>query len=151
MRQLFIIKVLTFLLLCISPFLPANAANFTYGYTPEGQHLAEHKGAIFFAFNKSIGATASIAKAYSQGNSTTSSIEPLAFLGMTANAVTFDGLLAAFSRTESKVSLHHPAIGQQSGLGSHASQLDPVPPTAAAWLFASALLGFVVVANRRKV
>lgn len=77
--------------------------------------------------------------------------EWVSFLGLWANAATFDGLLTALASDDFRVGLHIQAIGGQGVSGSYVNQLNPVPLPAAAWLFASALFGFVVVANRRKV
>jgi len=80
-----------------------------------------------------------------------SSGERVSFLGLWANASTFDGLLAALARNDFRDGRYIQAITRQGVLDSYASRLNPVPLPAAAWLFASALFGFVVVANRRKV
>lgn len=85
------------------------------------------------------------------GNGVNSQGEWVSFLGSWANAATFDGLLAALASNDFRVGLHIQAIGREGVSDSYINQLSPVPLPAAAWLFASALFGFVVVANRRKV
>lgn len=85
------------------------------------------------------------------GNGVNSQGEWVSFLGSWANAATFDGLFAALASNDFRVGLHIQAIGREGVSDSYINQLSPVPLPAAAWLFASALFGFVVVANRRKV
>lgn len=77
--------------------------------------------------------------------------EWVSFLGLWANAGSFDGLIAAFADGHFRVGLHVQAIGLAGESDSYVSQPSPVPLPAAAWLFASALIGFIVVASRRKV
>ena len=77
--------------------------------------------------------------------------EWVSFLGLWANAGSFDGLIAAFADDHFRVGLHVQAIGLASRSDSYVNQPSPVPLPAAAWLFASALFGFIVVASRRKV
>lgn len=77
--------------------------------------------------------------------------EWVSFLGLWANAGSFDGLIAAFADGHFRVGLHVQAIGLAGQSDSYVSQPSPVPLPAAVWLFASALFGFIVVASRRKV
>ena len=77
--------------------------------------------------------------------------EWVSFLGLWANAGSFDGLIAAFADGHFRVGLHVQAIGLAGQSDSYVNQPSPVPLPAAAWLFASALFGFIVVASRRKV
>ena len=84
-------------------------------------------------------------------NGVNSADEWVSFLGLWANAGSFDGLIAAFADGHFRVGLHVQAIGLAGRSDSYVVQPSPVPLPAAAWLFASALFGFVVVANRRKV
>lgn len=84
-------------------------------------------------------------------NGVNSADEWVSFLGLWANAGSFDGLIAAFSDGHFRVGLHVQAIGLAGQSDSYVNQPSPVPLPAAAWLFASALFGFIVVANRRKV
>jgi hypothetical protein len=70
------------------------------------------------------------------------------------------GFLASFSGdanaqsvedgVATKRDLHVQAIGLAAHIDSYVGQPSPVPLSAAAWLFASALFGFIVVASRRK-
>lgn len=77
--------------------------------------------------------------------------EWVSFLGLWTNAGSFDSLIAAFADGHFRVGLHVQAIGQAGRSDSYVNQPSPVPLPAAAWLFASALFGFIVVASRRKV
>lgn len=77
--------------------------------------------------------------------------EWVSFLGQWANATSFDGLIAALASGHFRVGLHVQGIGQAGQSDAYVNQPSAVPLPAAAWLFASALFGFVVVANRRKV
>jgi hypothetical protein len=77
----------------------------------------------------------------------------LAGTGLRVNPIPFDGLIAAHASGHFKVGLQDQSMGlaDQSMSYSYVNQPSAVPLSTAAWLFASALLGFVTVANRRKV
>jgi len=77
--------------------------------------------------------------------------EWVSFLGFWAGAANFEGLLAAIDRGDFRVGLHVQAIGLSGTSDSYVNQPSAVPLPAAAWLFASALFGFVVISNRRKL
>lgn len=77
--------------------------------------------------------------------------EWVSFLGFWAGAANFDGLLAAIDNGNFRVGLHAQAIGLAGASDSYVNQPSAVPLPAAAWLFASALFGFVVISNRRKL
>ena len=77
--------------------------------------------------------------------------EWVSFLGFWAGATNFDGLLQALSQGDFRVGLHVQGIGSAGASDSYVNQPSAVPLPAAAWLFASALFGFVLMANRRKV
>ncbi|MEJ5056639.1 MULTISPECIES: VPLPA-CTERM sorting domain-containing protein [unclassified Pseudomonas] len=68
--------------------------------------------------------------------------------GSTVNSSACDGLMAAASIEQLKDAQ---AIDPTASADSLANASNAVPLPAAAWLFSSALLGFIVVANRRKV
>ena len=74
-------------------------------------------------------------------------------LGYWASTGSFDGLITALVEGRFRVGLHAQAVGLtgQSVALANAAQPSAVPLSAAAWLFASALFGFIVVASRRKV
>ncbi|MHC8400553.1 hypothetical protein ACYZTX_14015 [Pseudomonas sp. MDT1-17] len=70
--------------------------------------------------------------------------------GSTVNTFSCDGLMAA-ATSDPLVGLdvqHKELVG---GSDSYINQPNAVSLPAAAWLFSSALFGFIVVANRRKV
>jgi hypothetical protein len=73
--------------------------------------------------------------------------------GHRVGPIPFDGLIAALASSHFKVALQDQGAGLagQSKSHSYLNQPSAVPLPAAVWLFASALLGFVTVANRRKV
>lgn len=77
--------------------------------------------------------------------------ESVGFLGRWANAGSFDGLIAGLADGQFRIGLHGQGIGLVAQSASYINQPTPVPLPAAAWLFASALFGFIVVASRRKV
>lgn len=131
MGQQSIIKALMILLPFMSPIYPANAANLTFSVMPISLHAAEHKSLISAAQ-----APTRLASAYLQGSGAASPTETISLLNGLASATSIRSLQT---------------LGRQEASGSHAKQMDSVPLSVAAWLFASALLGFVVVANRRKV
>jgi len=76
-----------------------------------------------------------------------SSVTPHSGSSESVNVSSDDGLMAAVSNEHGMVEMN----GQERGLASLSSQPKAVPFSAVAWLFSSALLGFVVMANRRKV
>lgn len=77
--------------------------------------------------------------------------ESAGLLGFLAGAGSFDGLIAALAEGRFRVGLHAQGIGLAGQSVAYINQSSPVPLPAAAWLFASALFGFIVVASRRKV
>ena len=81
-------------------------------------------------------------------NGVNSSSEWVTFVGTFAGGNDFNGLIAALNNNTFRIGLHVQAIGQTGGSDSYVSA---VPLPAAAWLFGSALFGFMMVSNRRKV
>ena len=77
------------------------------------------------------------------------STEWVSFLGTFAASKDFSDLIAALDSGSFRVGLHVQAIGTAGKSDSFANTTVPLP--AAAWLFGSALLGFVTLSNRRKV
>lgn len=73
------------------------------------------------------------------------------FLGALTGAGSFDGLIAVLVEGRLRVGLHSQGIGLIGSSVVYPAQPTAVPLPAAAWLFASALFGFIVVASRRKV
>lgn len=84
-------------------------------------------------------------------NGVDTAAEWVSFLGLWANASSFDRLIAALGDSHFRVGLHVQSIGLAGKSDSYINQPSAVPLPAAAWLFASALFGFVVIASRRKV
>ncbi|WP_166359480.1 VPLPA-CTERM sorting domain-containing protein [Pseudomonas akapageensis] len=76
--------------------------------------------------------------------------EWFSFLGPWANASSFDGLIVALGNGQLGGGLHAKGTGMET-TDSYLNRSSAVPLPAVAWLLASALLGFIVVANRRKV
>jgi len=74
--------------------------------------------------------------------------EWVSFLGTFASGKDFNGLVAALGDRSFRVGLHVQSIGID---GNSDSFVNTVPLPAAAWLFGSALFGFMMVSNRRKV
>lgn len=69
----------------------------------------------------------------------------------TVNSSSCDGLMAVLSANTSKAAPTTQAIDPAGLAVAYISQSNAVPLPAAAWLFSSALFGFIVVANRRKI
>ena len=113
--------------------------------------LADLSGASVIGFFADYSSASSVRKSGAVGKGVNSADEWIVFLGSWANAVNFDGLLVALASNDFRNGLYIQAAGGQEVSAPYVNQLNPVPLPAAAWLFASALFGFVVVANRRKV
>ncbi len=79
------------------------------------------------------------------------STEWVSFLGTFAASKDFSDLIAALDSGSFRVGLHVQAIGTAGKSDSDSFANTTVPLPAAAWLFGSALLGFVSLSNRRKV
>jgi hypothetical protein len=77
--------------------------------------------------------------------------EWVSLLGPCVNAPSLNDLMEAFANGQFKVGLHVKGIGLAGTADSYINQQSAVPLPAAAWLFSSALFGFIVFANRRKV
>jgi hypothetical protein len=67
------------------------------------------------------------------------------------NASSFVSLITTLANGQFRVGLYAKGIGLAGTADSYINQQSAVPLPAAAWLLSSALFGFVVVANRRKV
>lgn len=123
-------------------------------YGPKAGMTAAEQGGAPSTVANGPGAAASVSDtsfADTAKNQLNSLIESATKVGATVNSSSCDGLMAqlavdkltADSGTQSKV-----LSGGDDALGN---QSNAVPLAAAAWLFSSALFGFVMVANRRKV
>lgn len=74
--------------------------------------------------------------------------EYVGFLGTFSSGSDFNMLISALDSGDFRVGLHVTGIGTE---GQSESYVTAVPLPAAAWLFGSALLGFVSLSNRRKI
>ncbi len=77
--------------------------------------------------------------------------EWVSFVGKLGNGQSLDGVLTALANEDFRVGLHVQAIAPDGQSDSYVNNVSPVPLPAAAWLFGSALVGFVMMSNRRKV
>ena len=154
MRQVPLITTVFLLLLLQGVAVShAQATSLEYGVSRIGGHTDEGLGRQFnmqlnersgevLLMRSSLGVPASVADVYLD--------DPHAQSG-DGGAGSFDGLVAAFVDGRFKAGQHVQSAAMTGQSSSSITQSTPVPLPAAAWLFASALLGFVVVASRRKV
>lgn len=78
-------------------------------------------------------------------------INTVAKVGVTVNSSSCDGLMAQLNTDNFAADLETQTKVLSGGADAFTNQPNAVPLSAAAWLFSSALFGFVMVANRRKV
>lgn len=78
-------------------------------------------------------------------------IESAAKVGATVNRSSCDGLMAQLATDRFTTDLDVQSKVLSGGDDAFTNQPNAVPLSAAAWLFSSALFGFVMVANRRKI
>ncbi|QVW25521.1 hypothetical protein KJF94_08125 [Pseudomonas hormoni] len=78
-------------------------------------------------------------------------INSVAKVGATVNSSSCDGLMAQLNTDKFSADLEEQTKVLSGGADAFTNQPNAVPLSAAAWLFSSALFGFVMVANRRKV
>ena len=118
-----------------------------------GTALEKHAGGALFTFGKGLGLPslttdihledAPSAKANSVNHHADSGVD------VSVNSSSRDGLMAAVDNKKFKIDS---SLQDKSLVGvSDINQPNAVPLSAAAWLFSSALIGFIVVANRRKI
>lgn len=115
--------------------------------------LKEHTGSALVTFGKGLGLPSLITDIYVDDahSPKVNSVIHHADSGVdvSVNSSSHDGLMAAVD--SKKVKIDSP-LQDKSLVGvSDINQPNAVPLSAAAWLFSSALLGFIVVANRRKI
>ena len=115
--------------------------------------LKEHTGGALLTFGKGLGLPSVITDIYvddahsAKVNSVIQQAD--SGLGITVNSSSGDGLMAAVDNKQFKIDS---SVQDKSLVGvSDMNQPNAVPLSAAAWLFSSALFGFIVVANRRKI
>lgn len=102
----------------------------------------------------SLGAPASVSDisyADTAKNQINSLIESVVKVGATVNSSSCDGLMAQLNTDKFTADSEEQTKVLSEGADAFTNQPNAVPLSAAAWLFSSALFGFVMVANRRKV
>jgi hypothetical protein len=115
--------------------------------------LKDHAGSTLFTFGKGLGLPSSITDIYVDDahSAKVNSVNHRADSGVdvSVNSSSRDGLMAAVDNKKFKIdsSLQDKSLVGASDINQH----NAVPLSAAAWLFSSALIGFIVVANRRKI
>ena len=119
--------------------------------TPFGPRLMERPSATLFMSDHGQGVPFTMRNIHFSSGGPIATGGGVVAAGQRGDAVAFDGLLSAFASGHIKVGLPG---GSMALAGQSLPSISPpsaVPLPAAVWLFASALLGFVAVANRRKV
>jgi len=118
-----------------------------------GMTTAEQGGAPSTVANApgETAAVGDISFADTAKNQLNSLIESAAKVGATVNSSSCDGLMAqvAIDTLTADSGVQSKVLSDEDDVLAH--QPNAVPLSAAAWLFSSALFGFVMVANRRKV
>jgi hypothetical protein len=115
--------------------------------------LKDHAGGAVLSFGKGLGLPSLITDIYVEDapSAKANSVNHHADSGVdvSVNSSSRDGLMAAVDNKKFKIDS---SLQNKSLVGvSDINQTNAVPLSAAAWLFSSALLGFIVVANRRKI
>lgn len=165
MRSTFVIKfVLLSVILNGAAVASAQATSLAYeisriGNTSEalrpklGAVLEKYAGSASLTFGKGLGLPSLITDIYfdnaysSKFNSVIDHAD--SGVGVSVNSSSGDGLMAAANNKQIKTdsAVHVKNLAETTGI----NQPNAVPLSAAAWLFSSALIGFIVVANRRKI
>lgn len=165
MRSTFVIKfVLLSVILNGAAVASAQATSLAYeisriGNTSEalkpqlGTALEEHAGGASLTFGKGLGLPSLITDIYfdnahsAKFNSVVHQAD--SGVGVSVNSSSGDGLMAAVDNKQFKIdsTVQDKSLVEVSDI----NQPNAVPLPAAAWLFSSALFGFIVVANRRKI
>lgn len=114
----------------------------------------EQQGGAPFTVGDGLGVPTSVSDTYFADNTKdqlNSLVESASKVGATVNSSSCDGLMTelANSKFAANPDIQSKVLGGASE--AFVNQPNAVSLPAAAWLFSSALLGFVVVANRRKV
>lgn len=165
MRSSLVIKsVLFFALFNGAAIASAHATNLAHeinrigiscaGSGPKVGAAAEEQGGAPSTVAKGLGAAAAVSDVSSAGTAKdqlNSLIESVANVGATVNSSSCDGLMAQLAN--GKLTAYSGAQSKVLSVGDDAftNQPNAVSLSAAAWLFSSALFGFVMVANRRKI
>jgi hypothetical protein len=111
-----------------------------------GTILEKPSSSEILAFGNGLGVPALITDIYFDGvqSARFGSVTPYRGSTESVNVSTSDGLMTSVSNNQ-------PMAEVETGLTNTSDQPKAVPFSAVAWLFSSALVGFVVMANRRKV
>lgn len=161
MRPILVIKsVLVLMLVNGAVVLNAQATTFVNEYnrmsnacdavsSQMGTSLAEPSDSELLSFGNGLGVPSLVTEIYFDGSHSAkfSSVVHQAGSTDSVNVSSCDGLMAAASSDQPAVDLS----GQDTELVTMSNEPKAVPLSAVAWLFSSALFGFVMVANRRKV
>jgi hypothetical protein len=162
--KLVITNVLLLMLLNVAAVSGTNATSLAYEISrignscgdsvPQlGEALEDHPSGALYAFGNVLGGPSSITDKYfddaqpAKHNSNNSQ----SGTGVSVNTLSCDGLMAALSNAPLTADLAIQDKGLAGEADSFVNQSNAVPLPAAAWLFSSALLGFIMVANRRKI
>jgi hypothetical protein len=132
----------------------SRISNTSEAPTPQlGTALEEHAGGASLAFGKGLGLPSLITDVYFD-NAHSAKFNSVIHhadsgVGVPVNSSSSDGLMAAVDNKQFKIdsTVQDKSLVEVSDI----NQPNAVPLPAAAWLFSSALFGFIVVANRRKI
>ncbi|MBK5354671.1 hypothetical protein JFU37_19515 [Pseudomonas sp. TH41] len=162
--KLFITNVLLLMLPNVAAVSAAHATSLPYEISrignacgdsvPQlGAALEEHPSGALYAFGNVLGVPSSITDKYFDDAppAKLNSNNNQSGAGVSVNTLACDGLMAALSNVPLAVDLSIQDKGLTGEADSFINQSNAVPLPAAAWLFSSALLGFIMVANRRKI
>ncbi|VVN99517.1 hypothetical protein [Pseudomonas fluorescens] len=115
-----------------------------------GMLIEEHAGGALFTLKNSLGVPLSISDIYFDSDDGQPALfSSIAYHSDSGVGVSFDSQAALANLPG--VGPHVQGIGLAGTADSYIKQQSAVPLPAAAWLFSSALFGFIVFANRRKV
>ncbi|WP_448646958.1 hypothetical protein [Pseudomonas mohnii] len=114
-----------------------------------GAGREEASGSGLLTFGNGLGVPSLITNIFFDGTQSAkfSSVVPHSGSMESVNVSSCDGLMTSTASDQVAVNL----TSQDTGLAGVSDQPKAVPLSAVAWLFSSALFGFIMVANRRKV
>ncbi|MCU1761118.1 VPLPA-CTERM sorting domain-containing protein [Pseudomonas sp. 14P_8.1_Bac3] len=124
------------------------------GSAPEVGMAVEEQGGAPYTVGSGLGAPTSVSDVYftdTTKDQLNSLVASAAKGSASVNSSSCDGLMAQLATEKFTADLDAQSKVLSGGADAFTSQPNAVPLPAAAWLFSSALFGFVVVANRRKV
>lgn len=114
----------------------------------------EEQGGAPFSVGGGLGVPTSVSDMYFADNTKeqfNSLVESASKVGAAVNSSSCDGLMAQLANGKFSANLEVPGKVLVGVSEAFTNQSNAVSLPAAAWLFSSALFGFVMVANRRKV